>query len=257
MRTFDHPIPGRGLEAYASGRVAGTHKRCLLRWSGGRLQSIYSSSSNRVLGWRGANGTEWILDGNKIHYTSGAGLEKAERRGAFPATIYGVTPQPDGGFWLSTIDGVVQHVPGVWQTPAGARDIDVTIHSITQLPSGTMWFAAGEELISLDGEQWKRYTLPGGYRTDVLQSDCLCPLNDGRLAVKGFVDDENRILLLDPVSGRFTEKTYPGGRTIRFLACRKDGTTWVRTAPVSSWTRSTERTSSSATGSMVNGTAPI
>ncbi|MBL8173082.1 MAG: hypothetical protein JNK48_00345, partial [Bryobacterales bacterium] len=227
---LDNPFPAAGGAVYATG-VSGAGQKAALRWDAGGLTVLYRSSALRLFAWRGA-GAEWLLE-DQIPYLLHDGVkEKAPRPDNFPTAIHGLSTAEDGSFWLSSVDGLAQFHPGTWRTPVALHDLEVPFHTMGQGPNGHLWFGADRQLVEFTGKEWVVHALPQGVTTDVLQSDCLCLLPDGRVAVKGYHNRANRIVLYDPARKGFRIVAHPDkSREIRFIACRKDGTVWVRTAP--------------------------
>ncbi|MBS1830826.1 MAG: response regulator [Acidobacteria bacterium] len=229
VRDLANPMVAPEGELYATGEVIGD-RRAVVRWKDDLLRVVYRSEGQRVVAWRGA-GAEWLLEDQALYLLDGGRKEKAPRNGSFPATIYDVMTFANGSFWLSTIDGLVRYEPGTWQAPVGMWGVDIPFHTMSQAGDGHIWFGAERKLVEWTGKEWNVYALPRGAATDVLQSDCLCFMRDGRIAVKGYQLDANRLILFDPRRKKFEVLDHPAGRQIRFLACRKDGTAWVRSAP--------------------------
>ncbi|MFN7938764.1 MAG: response regulator, partial [Bryobacteraceae bacterium] len=227
---LSNPMPAAEGELYATGEIAGG-LRAAVRWRRDTVQVVYRSHGQRLIAWRGAAAVEWVLEDQTLYLIEGERKEKAPRRGSFPATIYDVVTLPNGSFWLSTIDGLVRYEPGTWRSPPGMWGADAPFHTMSQASDGHIWFGAERKLVEWTGERWNVYALPHGVTTDVLQSDCWCFLRDGRIVLKGYRFDANRLILFEPRGKKFEVLDHPEGRQMRFLACRKDGTAWVRTAP--------------------------
>jgi len=229
VTNLDHPFPSATGDLYATG-AAGASQLAAVRWNSGDIHLIHRSSAIRLYAWHGA-GHEWILEDQTIYLLQNGIKEKAPRPDTFPAALHGLVTAPDGSFWLSTIDGLVQFIPGTWRTPPPIRTLEAPFHTMAQAPNGHIWFGVDRHLVQFTGRDWIVHPLPRGVTTDVLQSDCLCILRDGRIAFKGYDNRANRIILYDPPRRASRIVAHPSGREIRFIACRKDGTVWARTAP--------------------------
>jgi hypothetical protein len=62
---FDYPLPGTG-ELFAQGISSPGKRHVIVRWSRTRLQSVYDSEADNLRGWRGGDGSVWILEGASI-----------------------------------------------------------------------------------------------------------------------------------------------------------------------------------------------
>src|SRR5580692_2352925 len=62
---FNYPLPGAG-ELFAQGISARDKRRVVVRWSGTGLQTVYAAAEDNLRGWRGGDGSLWILEGASI-----------------------------------------------------------------------------------------------------------------------------------------------------------------------------------------------
>ena len=229
LQDLEDPLPGEGGELFVAGLLGRSGARALARWQGSRVELV-STASRRLRGWRGADGSLWILQGTSLARLADRRREAIERRGALAGITYDVAAEPNGVFWMATSEGVARYAPPLWSTPEPVRHIDQPVHAIVEDRKGRLWFAATEYLIELDGPTWRIHPLPKDFRTHTVQSENLTVLPDGRIAMKGYqAETLNRLVVFDPKTRAYQNVTHPEGRTIVLAWRRQDGTFWVRT----------------------------
>jgi len=226
---FDYPLPGTG-ELFAQGVSADGKGRVIVRWSPAGLQSVYASPADNLLGWRGGDGSVWIVDGAAIFRLRGGRKYLVERTGVLTANVLDVYSEGGNAFWVATSEGVTRYTPPLWRQPAGVEDLDLPVHAIAEDRQGRLWMSATDCVLKLDGATWTRYALPAGFRTHTLLTDSVVPVPDGRVLVKAVRGERTYgVLAMDPMTGRFSEFSHPEGRHIRLLAQRPGGGAWVGT----------------------------
>jgi len=226
---FDHPMPGTG-ELFAQGISGRGKRRVIVRWSGAGLQSVYAAEADNLLGWRGGDGSVWIVEGAEVFRLRGGRKYPVERTGVLTANILDVYSEGGKAFWVATSEGIARYTPPLWRQPAGVEDLDLPVHAIAEDRQGRLWMSATDCVLELDGDRWTRHRLPAGFRTHTLLTSSVVPLPDGRVLVKAVqAERTDGVLAMDPKTGRFTEFTHPEGRHIRLLAQRPGGGAWVGT----------------------------
>ena len=70
LSDFRYPVAGRDGEMFAQAK-AGAGSVAVVRWSAAGLQKVYVSSDGAPRGWRGPDGSVWILEGAALFRLSG------------------------------------------------------------------------------------------------------------------------------------------------------------------------------------------
>ena len=232
LKDLDHMQPGGGGELFVSGEMHDGKERGTILWRDGKLKIVAKGLSSEGFGWRGPEDSIWLLDGRRLYLVAGGKKEEVRRQGRLSSEIYSVLTEPDGGFWLGTVDGLAHMKAGLWQTPAGAADVREIVHDILEDRKGRLWFAATEKLVKLEGEKWTQYQMPGGMPTHNLLSRALAEMQDGKLLIK--IKEQmqgDRVAVFDTVAETFAELKMDGGRAIQFFRGRRDGTLLVKSMP--------------------------
>ncbi|MCX6612715.1 MAG: ATP-binding protein [Acidobacteria bacterium] len=230
MGELDHLAPGVGGQLVFSGSIEG--RRGVAQWDAEGLKLLARDMGPKSFGWPGPEGAAWILDGRNLYRMSGAKKEVVPRRGRLSSEILSVVTEPDGGFWLGTVDGLLHRKPSLWATPAGASGVDQHVHDIAEDKLGRLWFAATNSLVSFDGKHWAKYLLPAGYSTHNLMARALLPMKDGRIFVKAqLADRSDEVFVFDPSSAKFKRLERAKDQPIRFFKARRDGTVVMNTGP--------------------------
>ncbi len=228
MQNLDHLEPGIDGQLVVSGSING--KRGVMQWGATGLRIVAQGLGPGSFGWHGPEGAVWILDGHDLYRMTSQGKELVPKRGRLSSEILSVVTEPDGGFWLGTVDGLIHRKASLWSTPAGALDINQLVHDIVEDKTGRLWFAATNTLVLLDGSKWTKYPLPAGFSTHNLMSRALLMMPDGRMLVKAQpADKRNVVFIFDPVSTRFTELLRSKDQPIRLFKINSDGRVMVST----------------------------
>jgi ligand-binding sensor domain-containing protein len=228
LRGFIYPLPGSARELFAQARTASGF-RMIVRWSGSRLEPVYTAATDGLRGWRGPDGAVWILEDASLFRLLDGRREPVDRIGALSGTVFDVYTENDRTFWIATSEGLARYTPSFWWVPPGLV-FDQPVHAIAEDRLARLWFAATKYLLCLEGAAWKRYPLPPGMRTHTMQTDSLIPLADGRLMVKAVRGDQTyTTLFFDPKRKSFTQVLHPEGRRITLIVPRRAGGVWVVT----------------------------
>ncbi len=224
---FDYPIAGSG-ELFAQATSARDQRRVIVRWAGKELVPVHAAQADNLRGWRGGDGSLWIVEGADLFRLRDGRRYSVERTGVLSGNIFDVYSEEGNAFWVATSEGITRHTPPLWQAPAGLESFDLTVHSIAEGPQGRLWMSATDYLLEQDGDRWRFHRLPLGFRTHTVQAESLAPLPDGRVLAKVVRGDRSdAVLVLDSGSGRFTELVHPDGRRITLLARRPAGGVWA------------------------------
>ena len=224
---FDYPLPGTG-ELFAQGISSRDKRHVIVRWSGSRLESVYTAAADNLRGWRGGDGNVWIGEGETIFRLRGGRKYPVERLGVLTGTIFDVYSEAGKAFWVTTSEGITRYTPPLWRPPAGMEEFDLAIHAIAEDRQGRLWVSATDYVLELEGETWKRHALPAGFHTQTVETRSVVPLPDGRVLVKVVREDRSdSVLVMDSETGRFTSLPHPEGRVITLLAQRPAGGVWV------------------------------
>ena len=232
LKDLDHLQPGVGSEIFVSGEMKNGKGRGTALLRDGKLESVATGLSGGGFGWRGPEDSIWLLDGRRMYRVAGGKKNEISRQGRLASEIYSVLTEPDGGFWLGTVDGLAHLKPRSWRTPGEVLDVREVVHDILEDKKGRLWFAATDYLLELDGDQWKRHPMPPRMPTHNLMSRALAELPDGKLAIKIKAQaQEDRVLVFDPRKGSFAELKMPEGRRILLFRGRRDGSLLVHSSP--------------------------
>jgi signal transduction histidine kinase/DNA-binding response OmpR family regulator len=224
---FDYPLPGTG-ELFAQAISAHDKRRVVVRWPGAGLQTVYAGAEENLRGWRGGDGSVWILEGASIFRLRDGRKYPVERTGVLSGTIFDVYSEAGKAFWVATSEGITRYTPPLWRPPPGMEAIGLPVHAIAEDRQGRLWMAATEYLLELDGDTWTRHALPAGFHTQTVETSSVVPLADGRVLVQVVGEDQPDLMMaMDPKSGRFTALPHPEGRVITLLQQRPAGGVWV------------------------------
>ena len=224
---FDYPLPGTG-ELFAQGISSRGKRRVIVRWAGSELESVYAAEADNLRGWRGSDGSVWIVEDAAIFRLREGRKYPVERTGVLTGTIFDVYSEEGKAFWVATSEGITRYTPPLWRPPAGLETFDLPVHAIAEDRRGRLWMSATDYVLELEGNTWTRHALPTGFHTQTVQTSSVAPLPDGRILVEVVrVDRTHAVLVMDPKSGRFTELRHPEGRVITLLAQRPGGGVWV------------------------------
>jgi signal transduction histidine kinase len=229
MSDFRYPVPGRDGEIFAQAK-AGAGTMAVVRWSAAGLQKVYVSHDSAPRGWRGPDGSVWVLEGSQLFRLSENGRTNVPRDGVLSGTVFDVYSEDGRSFWLAGSEGVARYAPLLWQAPASLDALDLPVHAAFEDRHGRLWFAARDYLLELDGEVWKRHRIPSGLRTHATQTSSVMESPGGRVVVNCLTQDQTDIMLeFNPLSGQFQEIRAPAGRQIVLMAPRKSGGLWAAT----------------------------
>jgi len=224
---FDYPLP-EAAALFAQGISARDQQRVVVRWSGDGLQTVYTAKEDNLRGWRGGDGSVWILEGASIFRLRDGRKYPVERTGILSGTIFDVYSEAGKAFWVATSEGITRYTPPLWRPPPGMEEFDLPVHAIAEDRQGRLWIAATECVLELNGDTWTRHPLPAGLHTHAVETSSVAPLADGRVLVKVVRQDQTDLVLaMDPKSGRYTELPHPEGRMITMLEQRPAGGVWV------------------------------
>jgi signal transduction histidine kinase/CheY-like chemotaxis protein len=224
---FDYPLPGAG-ELFAQGISARDKRRVVVRWAGPGLETVYAAAEQNLRGWRGGDGSVWILEGASIFRLRDGRKYPVERTGVLSGTVFDVYSEAGKAFWVATSEGIARYTPPLWRPPPGMEEFELPVHAIAEDRQGRLWMAATDYVLELDGDTWTRHALPAGFHTQTVETRSVAPLADGRVLVQVVGEDQTDLVLaMDPKSGRFTELPPPEGRMITLLEQRPAGGVWV------------------------------
>ena len=229
LSDFQYPVAGRDGEVFAQAK-AGAGPMAVVRWSAAGLEKVYVSSDGAPRGWRGPEGSLWILEGAALFRLSEGGRTPVLRDGVLSGNVFDIYSEDGKSFWLAGSEGVARYAPLLWQAPEGLNGLDLPVHAAFEDRQGRLWFAATDYLLELDGEVWKRHRIPSGLRTHATQTASVMESPNGRIVVNCLAQDQTDIMLeFDPRNGEFHAIHPPEGRQIVLMAPRKAGGLWAAT----------------------------
>jgi hypothetical protein len=226
LSDFRDPVTGSDGELFAQARAAGG-RMAVVRWSAKGLEKVYVSPDGAPRGWRGPDGSVWILEGASLFRLTEGGRAPVLRDGVLSGNVFDIYSEDGKAFWLAGSEGVARYGPLLWQAPEGLGGLDLPVHAAFEDRQGRLWFAATDYLLELEGAVWRRHRLPSGLRTHTT----LIESPNGRIVVKCLAQDQTHIMLeFDPRSGEFHPIHPPEGRQIVLMAPRKSGGLWTAAA---------------------------
>jgi signal transduction histidine kinase/CheY-like chemotaxis protein len=239
LEEVDEPLPSaRSEEVFVAGRTGKSRSlHAVARWfdlekADPRIEIVRTATPDNLRGWRGPDGELWTMEGASFRRFVDGHWIPVEKYGMLAGSLFEVVPERDGGFWLGTSEGIAHYPPHVWTTADPVKQLDQPVHAIAEDRQGRLWFAANDYLLELDGSDWRAYRWPQGMQTQAAQSDSMWTMADGRIAIKAVgAATDDRSFLFDPVSGVFTPLIHPGGRQIRLIHGRADGTLLIWSLP--------------------------
>jgi signal transduction histidine kinase/CheY-like chemotaxis protein len=224
-----YPLPG-DQELFAQGLSSTNKQHVIVRWADKKLQVVYASQANNLRGWRGGDGSVWIVEGIDLFRLRRGRKYPVERAGVLTGNIFDVFSEEGKAFWVTTSEGITRFTPPLWAQPPGVEDLDLPVHSIAEDGFGRLWMSATDRLLDLDGDTWTSHRLPAGFHTHTVETNSVVPLPDGRVLSKVVTEDQaDTVLVLDPRLERFRELKHPERRVITMLAQRPSGGVWVGT----------------------------
>jgi signal transduction histidine kinase/ActR/RegA family two-component response regulator len=227
---FRYPVTGRDGELFAQAK-SGAGRMAVVRWSPKGLEKVYVSSHGAPRGWRGPDGSLWILEGASLFRLTESGRAPVLRDGVLSGNVSDIYSEDGKAFWLAGSEGVARYAPALWQAPEDLAGFDLPVHSAIEDRQGRLWFAATDYLLELEGAVWKRHRIPTGLRTHTTQTASLMESPNGRIVVDCVGPEQIEIMLeFDPRSGRFYTIHAPEGRQMLLMTPRKSGGLWAATA---------------------------
>lgn len=121
---FDYPLPGT-RELFAQGTSARDRRHVIVRWTGASLESIYTAEADNLRGWRGGDGSVWILEGAEIFRLRGGRKFPVERTGVLTGNVFDIYSEGGKAFWVVTSEGITRYTPPLWRAPPGVEDVDL------------------------------------------------------------------------------------------------------------------------------------
>jgi signal transduction histidine kinase/CheY-like chemotaxis protein len=234
LHAFQFPVPGQDGELLAQAQT-GNGGTAVVRWYRGKLEQVYSSPGTAPRGWRGPDGSLWILEGSSLSRIVGGKKSPVERDGVLTGNVFDVYSEDGRTFLMATSEGVARYTALLWQSPSGLPAFDHPVHAVLEDRSGRLWFAATDYLLELEGSTWRQYRIPPGLRTHTTQTHSVIEAPDGGIIVNCLAQDQSDLMMrLDSKSGRFEQIRHPEGRQIVYMAPRREGGLWTATVPENS-----------------------
>jgi hypothetical protein len=108
----------------------------IVRWSGRELESVYAARADNLRGWRGGDGSAWIVEGSVMFRLLGGRKYPVDRTGVLTGTIFDVYSEPGNAFWVATSEGLARYTPPLWRPAAGIEDFELPVPSIADFRDG-------------------------------------------------------------------------------------------------------------------------
>ncbi|HXJ42119.1 MAG TPA: hypothetical protein VNH18_22770, partial [Bryobacteraceae bacterium] len=199
-------------------------RKRLLSLTNGKWEVLYTGGA-RLRGWE-ADRRLWAMEPDRLISFGNGKPQRISLRPVISGQLMDALPDGDT-FWLATAQGLARYTPPLWQLPEDAPDLDATVNTIAQDKSGTIWFSSGALLLSLTGDKWRSYKLPGNEVQNPAETGTVCPMDNGRLLL--ITDNNSHLLEMDPASATFRSITHPQGRRIEWIERRDGNSIWVAT----------------------------
>ncbi len=229
LSDFQYPVTGRDGELFAQAK-AGEGRIAVVRWSAKGLERVYVSSDSAPRGWRGPDGSVWILEGASLFRLREGGKVPVARDGVLSGNVFDVYSEDGKSFWLAGSEGLARYAPLLWQAADGLTGFDLPVHAAFEDRQGRLWFSATDYLLELDGTVWKRHRVPRGLRTHATQTASVMESPNGRIVVNCVAQDQTDVMLeFDARNGKFQAIRAPEGRQIALMTPRKAGGLWAAT----------------------------
>jgi signal transduction histidine kinase/CheY-like chemotaxis protein len=225
---LDRLQPAGNGELLLSGAIGGL--RGIASIQNGQLRLLQQGLAQGAFGWRGPDGALWVLEGQELYRILAGTKDLIPRRGRLASEIFNVVSEPDGSFWLSTVDGLLYRHAAIWTTPIEVADVHDLVHDILEDSRGRIWFAATTHILLLDGEKWKRFSMPKGLTTHNLISRALAEVGDNLIRIKtnsGRMVES--VIDFDLTTQRFVAPTTDSG--MRFFRELSDGSSIEQRSP--------------------------
>jgi len=227
LSDFRYPVPGRDGELFAQAKDS-AGRMSVVRWSVRSLEKVYVSPHGAPRGWRGPDGSLWILEGASLFCLTEGGRAPVPRDGVLSGNLFVIYSEDGQSFWLAGSEGVARYSPALWQAPEGLTGLDLPVHAVMEDRKGHLWFAATDYLLELDGAVWKRHRIPSGLRTHATQTASVMEGPNGRVVVNCLAQDQSDLMLeFDPGSGEFHTIRPPEGQEIALMTPRRAGGLWA------------------------------
>ena len=144
LEGFRFPVPGQDGELLAQAR-AGAGRMAVVRWWRGKLEKLYTSAGAAPRGWRGPDGSLWVLEGSSLSRIVDGRKAPVERDSVLTGNVSDVYSEDGHTFWMGTSEGLVRYTPLLWQAPPGLTGFDRPVHAVLEDRRGRLWFAATRE----------------------------------------------------------------------------------------------------------------
>ena len=107
---FDYPVAGSG-ELFAQATSARGQRRVIVRWAGKELAQLHAAQADNLRGWRGGDGSLWIVEGADLFRLRDGHRYPVERTGVLSGNIFDVYSEEGNAFWVATSEGITRHTP--------------------------------------------------------------------------------------------------------------------------------------------------
>ena len=239
VKDLQEPVEGDDQKLFAVAVNIRTNKNELVRFDGARWRILNDYTGTVLKGWPGVEDSYWILKEQHTLACLRNGKEEIQDKAdILSGEIREVAVEPGGVFWLTTSHGVARYTPSIWRTPAEINEVKTRIHAIHEDSAGRLWFAAIDNILLFDNENWKIYPMPAGLETQPYFTQSIYSLPDGRIAV-GTIPYNDYLLAFNPETEKFERISHynedspdeTSGRRIGLIAPRRDGKILVQTIP--------------------------
>jgi len=139
-------------------------------WAGTGLEAVYSSEQDDLRGWRGGDGSIWIVDDATMFRLRGGRKYPVNAPGFSAATSSTSIPRRRR-VWVATSEGLARYTPLCAATD-GVEDLDLPVHAIAEYPRAAMMSATSCVLESM--RKVDPHALPAGFRTHTLETGAWC-----------------------------------------------------------------------------------
>ena len=82
----------------------------MVRWWQGKLEQLYTSEGSAPRGWRGPDGSLWVLEGSSLSRIAGGRKIPVERDGVLTGNVFDVYSENGRTFWIASSEGIAQGI---------------------------------------------------------------------------------------------------------------------------------------------------
>ncbi len=153
----------------------------VVRFESGRWMVNQTVAERIRFAWYGSERTRWVATASTLFWGHEGETELVPNDDCTARRFFDMAIEPDGAFWLATMDGLFRYAPPVWQTPAAAQSVTRAVQCCTEDDQGWLWFVSGGQLHRLREQRLRSFRVPENARRSVQAARALVSLANGTL----------------------------------------------------------------------------